>query len=369
MRLFESVLIRVQNPKKPQQNFLCHLMRFMLMLPGRMTCRHVSRYRPCHEKTCARWFARDVDFVSLNHAAIVDVVPHSHEHVLAVDPSFVPTSGQPTYGLDVFWNGAHSRAAQGLEIATRAWIDVTYHRADTLSVEQTSPAPQRGTEETRIETYVAHIARVVTTQPVQALKSLAVAGYFSNKKFVAGVGALDLPVIGQRRREANLRRLYSGPRGAGPGRPTTDDGKVAGSHLAHFEQLDAGDADITLHSQVVKHPQLTRHLPLVVVRHLPTGRYALLFRTDVALSAKTIYRSYQARFQIAFLFRDANQFTGLSDGQARSADKLRVHVHASLSAVSCAKLEARQRSDTPQAPFSMASRKRRYVNQHLVDRI
>jgi hypothetical protein len=360
--LFESVLTRVQNPKKPQQKFLCHLMRLMLTLPGRMTFRHVSRYSPYHEKTFARWFARDVDFASLNHAAIVDVVPHNHAHVLAFEPSFVPKSGKHTYGLDMFWNGAHSRAEQGLEIATLAWIDVTPNSAYTLSVEQTSPAPQSSTEETRIDTYVAHIARVITTQPLQALKYLAVDGYFSKKTFVDGVCALDLHVIGKLRRDANLRRLYSGPRGACPGRPKIYDGKVDVSNLAHFEQLDAGDADITLHSQVVNHPQLKRHLHLVVVRHLPTGWYGLLFSTDVALSAKTISRYDKARFQIEFLFRDAKQFTGLSDCQARSANKVRFHFNASLSAVSFAKLEARQRSDKPQAPFSMASLKRRYFN-------
>jgi DDE superfamily endonuclease len=331
VRLFESVLIRVQTPKQPQRKFLCHLMRLMLMLPGRMTFRNLSRDSPYHEKTFARWFARDMDFVSLNHAAIVDVVPHSHEHVLAFDPSFVPNSGKHTYGLDMFWNGAHSRAEPGLEIAPLAWIAVTHNSAYTLSVEQTSPAPQSGTEETRIDTYVAHIARVVTPQPLPALKYLAVDGYVSNKKCVDGVCALDLHVIGTLRRDANLRRLSSGPRGAGPGRPKTYDGKVDVGTLAHFEQLDAGDADLTLYSQVVNY--------------------------------------YKARFQIEFLFRDAKQFTGLSDCQARSADKLRFHLNASLSAVSFAKLEARQSSDTPQAPFSMASLKRRYFNQHLIDRI
>jgi hypothetical protein len=99
------------------------------------------------------------------------------------------------------------------------------------------------------------------------------------------------------RRDAHLRRLYSGPRGDGPGRPKTYDGKVDVSDLAHCEQVDAGDADITLHSQVVNHPQLTHNLHLVV-RHLPAGRYALLFSTDGALSAKTISRYYKARFQI-----------------------------------------------------------------------
>jgi hypothetical protein len=90
VRLFDSVLMRLKNTQKPQQKFLCHVMRVLLLLPGRVTFRNLSRYSACHEKTFARWFARDFDFVSLNHAAIIEVVPVHHEHVLAFDPSFVP---------------------------------------------------------------------------------------------------------------------------------------------------------------------------------------------------------------------------------------------------------------------------------------
>lgn len=108
---------------------------------------------------------------------------------------------------------------------------------------------------------------------------------------------------------------------------------------------------------------------MVVVRHLPTGRFALLFSTDVALSAQTIYRYYKAPCQIEFLCRDAKQFPGLRDCQARSAGQLRFHFNASLSAVSFAKLEAQPSAARPPAPFSMASLKRRYFNQHLLDRI
>jgi hypothetical protein len=108
---------------------------------------------------------------------------------------------------------------------------------------------------------------------------------------------------------------------------------------------------------------------LVLVRHRPTGRYAVLLSTDVSLAAQTIYRYYKARFQIALLFRDAQQCTGLSDWQARSARKERFHCNASLSAVSVAKLEARQISDPRGVPFSMASLKWCGFNQHLLDRI
>jgi hypothetical protein len=259
VRLFHRVLMRVK-PKKPQQKLLCHVMHLMLMLPGRITFRNLSRYSPYHEKAFARCFARDVDFVSLNRAAMVEVVSPSHEHVLAFDPSCVPTSGKHSYGLDMFWNGAHSRAEKGLEIATLAWVDVTQNSAYTLSVEQTSPASHRDTEDTRIDAYLSHIARVVTTQPLQALKYLAVDGYFSKKKFVDGICALDLHVIGKLRRDAHLRHLYSGPRRNGPGQPKPYDGKVDISDLARFEPGEVDDADIALYSQVVNHPPLQRNL-------------------------------------------------------------------------------------------------------------
>jgi Transposase DDE domain len=108
---------------------------------------------------------------------------------------------------------------------------------------------------------------------------------------------------------------------------------------------------------------------VVVVVDTQHNRSAVLFSTDVGLKALTLYRYYKARFQIEFLFRDAKQFTGLSDCQARSQAKLDFHFNASLSAVTLAKLEARQQNGNCDQAFSMASLKRRAFNQHLIDRI
>jgi hypothetical protein len=344
-------------------------MGLLLMLPGHMTFRNLSRYSGYHEKTFARWFARDVDFVSLNRAAIVQVIPPPHEQALAFDPSFVSKSGKQTYGLDQCWNGAHSRPEKGLEIAVLAWVDVTYNSAYTLSVEQTAPTLEHDAEQTRIDAYLSHITQVVTTQPLQALSSLVVDGYFRKKKFVEGICALDLHLIGKLRHDANLRYFYTGPRRRGRGRPRLYDGKVRFADLGRFEHIDMGEEHLDLYHQVLHHVQCQRPLHVVVGRERRAGRYAVLYSTNVTLPAQAIYRYYKARFQIEFLFRDAKQFTGLSDCQARSAAKLRVHFNASLSAVSFAKLEARQPSSQLGQPCSMASLKRRGFNQHLLDRI
>ncbi|MGE3540182.1 MAG: hypothetical protein AB7N91_22435 [Candidatus Tectimicrobiota bacterium] len=59
----------------------------------------------------------------------------------------------------------------------------------------------------------------------------------------------------------------------------------------------------------------------------------------------------------------------MTDCQARSHAKLHFHCNASLSAVTFAKLEARQQHGAAAGAFSMASLKRRAFNQHLLERI
>ena len=155
----------------------------------------------------------------------------------------------------------------------------------------------------------------------------------------------------------------------GPGRPKTYDGKVRWADLSRFERAETSDEGLVLYSQVVNHVQFKRHLRVVKVIDTHSNRSALLFSTALDLCAITIYRYYKARFQLEFLFRDAKQFTGLGDCQARSKAKLQFHFDASLTAVTMAKLEVRQQQDGQDAPFSMTNVKRRYFNMHLIERI
>ena len=99
------------------------------------------------------------------------------------------------------------------------------------------------------------------------------------------------------------------------------------------------------------------------------SRFTVLFSTDVEQDPMDIYKLYTLRFQIEFLFRDAKQFTGLVDCQARNSVKLEFHFNASFTALNLAKVEAVQQHQTG-APliFSMASIKRRALNSHLLDR-
>ena len=171
------------------------------------------------------------------------------------------------------------------------------------------------------------------------------------------------------RRDANLRYLYDGPLRPGPGRPKQYDGKVQWADLSRFVRVASGDEGFVLYTQVVNYVQGKCNVRVVVVVETSTNRSAVLFSTDVNLAAARLYRYYKARFQLEFLFRDAKQFTGLGDCQARSKAKLQFHFDASLTPVTMAKLEARQQWNDQQTPFSMASVKRRYFNAHLIELI
>ena len=98
-------------------------------------------------------------------------------------------------------------------------------------------------------------------------------------------------------------------------------------------------------------------------------RTALLFSTDVEQDPKQIVQFYKLRFQIEFIFRDAKQFTGLSDCQAPDVLKLDFHFNASFTALNLAKFDAhRQHQGQEPFVFSIASVKRRALIQLLLER-
>ncbi len=113
-----------------------------------------------------------------------------------------------------------------------------------------------------------------------------------------------------------------------------------------------------------------RPIRLVYLLKQQNGKqsYVLLFSTDSNIEPILLYRCYKARFQIEFIFRDARQFTGLADCQARSPEALDSHVNASFTALNLAKAALQQQQSTIESlSFSIASYKRLALNEHLLD--
>ena len=390
MRLLDSVLECLPNISRPQKKFLRHVLELLWLFPGSATFRNLSRYSDYCEKSFARWYSRELDFVSLNHEIILSQVPVEHKQALALDASFISKSGKNSYGLGSFWNGCHSRSERGQEISVLAWVDIEANTAYALSVEQTpgdegkrqrkrkrkgkanssakANAKAKGDKsKSRNANYLDQVCRVASQVKSESLKYLLTDGAYSNKDFIDGVVASGLQQIGKLRRDSQLRYLYEGARRPGPGRSKCYDGVMDVEDLSRFDCLEL-DKETDLYIKTLNHPRFKRDLRVVVVVNTKTGGYALLFSTDTSLDARTIYEYYKARFQIEFIFRDAKQFTGLGDCQARSREKLATHFNLSLSALNLAKVE-QAAANEPDAAFSMASLKRRMFNQHLIDRI
>ena len=105
------------------------------------------------------------------------------------------------------------------------------------------------------------------------------------------------------------------------------------------------------------HVSLKRTIRVVLLLNTRQAkpRYILLFSTDLFLPGRDILDLYKLRFQIEFLFRDAKQFTGLTDCQARDEKAISFHFNTSLSAVNLAKLDLLAQHD-PEEDFVFSLR-------------
>lgn len=143
--------------------------------------------------------------------------------------------------------------------------------------------------------------------------------------------------------------------------------------LSRLEYIAEIEPDLHLYTSVVNSVSLKCNIRLVYVlnlRNKDKPGFALLFSTDTDLDAQTIYRYYKARFQIEFIFRDAKQFTGLNDCQARQQDSLNFHFNASLTTLNLAKVDAYLSFGYDlETPFSLATQKMVYFNDHLLQKV
>lgn len=380
-----NLLDKVLGVAKPQKKFLVTLFVTVLLMRGKVNFRNLSRYSDLSEKTYARQFGQAFDFADFNERLIEEIVPAHHEKIGAMDCSYLTKSGRKTYGLGFFYDSSHDQPAKGLEISNLVVIDVTDHTGYSLSSWQTPPqeeieklvaarstgGQQDDDQISRVDFYAEHLQRDAVHLPKE-VKYLAVDGYYPKFKFVRVARALDLHLVSKLRHDANLRYLYQGPQKQF-GAKRKYAGKVKFDDLSHFEDVGEVQKDIHLYTLVVNSVKLKCNIRLVYVLNLRNKNkpgYALLFSTDTDLAAETIYRYYKARFQIEFIFRDAKQFTGLGHCQARGQASLDFHFNASLTALNLAKVDAYLSFGyNPDTPFSMATQKMVYFNEHLLEKV
>ena len=160
MTIVTDLLQQMPGLGQPQRKFLATLFVTILVLRGRVNFRNLSRYCGYSERTIARQFREPFDWPAFHQRVLMTVLDPRSELISAHDASFIPTSGQQTFGLGHFFNGCASRAERGLEISTLAVVDVTRRCAFTLAAAQTPPGADATTpepEETRVDFYTQQL--------------------------------------------------------------------------------------------------------------------------------------------------------------------------------------------------------------------
>jgi hypothetical protein len=168
-----------------------------------------------------------------------------------------------------------------------------------------------------------------------------------------------------------------GKRTGKAGRPKQFEGKVDFKDFSKWQEVTTTDT-LRMYSQILYHLGLKCCVRVVCVLRFAQAKDGqsketrdLFFSTNTGQSAQGILDIYQARFQIEFCFRDAKQFSGLSDCQSRQADAIHFHWTMAFFALNLTKaqqlLHLAAHSDT--FTFSMEDAKRRAYNEFFAEKI
>jgi len=373
--LVGTTIQKVTQLTKPQFRFFVWLLERWWMLPVRYNFLTLSRYGGYSDRAIREQLAKPLPFMELFDGLYRPV--QQKECILAFDPTFVPKSGKQTPGLYQFYNGSNQRAEKGLEAGVLALIDVDDRMAYHIEATQTEvvASDPGGSAADGNKGTMEQYARMITTHTamLQPYSSVVVVdGYFMKKGFIEALTTKGFQVVTKGRRDASLKYLYHGKQ-SGVGHPRWYSGKV---NLARIDKRRwkqcYKDEDITAYEAVVYSVSLKCKVKAVYVVSEKEKGYDLLISTDVTMAGEKVLQYYHLRFQIEFLIRDAKQYAGLEQCQARSKDKLYNHWNMALFSVSLARwqwwaqLPKDQKQDTP---FSMRSVKTAGLNQYMAETI
>ena len=329
--LIINILLNMKNINACRQRFMVEAVTLFLSIKGRINFQQLERYGKYSEQRYRIQFEKPFDFMGFNSGL---VRKHGSGHyIIALDPSFIAKSGKKTPGVGYFWSGQAARVKRGLEMLGMAAIDVDNHTGFHLDACQTITGnhPEKSLAEIYADSFTDRGKELLE------LSSIAVAdAWFTKKPFIDAICGAGFRFVGRMRDDANLKYLYAGPRKPGRGRPRVYDGKVDHKDIkaGYFHEVELADGTRAT-TAVVYAVSLKRKIRVVRVSAGKTHK--LYFSTDTGMGPADIVRYYRLRFQIEFIYRDAKQFTGLENCQARSENKLDFHLNLALTATNVAK--------------------------------
>lgn len=255
--------------------------------------------------------------------------------------------------LGRFWPGCAGKAKRGLEISGIGVIDLDLHTCLHLGAVQTPDCPTLETVNWTLVDWYLHVLRVRKEALLKVTCYVVVDAYFSKATFVNGTLEMGFHLISRLRDDASLRYLTTQLPSSGRGRPKQYYGKIDIENLdeSRFGIINLDNGQGRILSAVVNAVSLKRNIRLCIWQSTDRKIHKLYFSTDIQMDAKEFIDYYRTRFQIKFYYRNAKQFTELTDCQSRDLNKLHFHFNASLTSVNLAKVKALEKGTV----LSMAS--------------
>lgn len=327
---------------KSIQTNIMEMLFLLMIIPRKVNFTQMGRYGKRGEQCYRQTAERSVDWLEMNMwLSAYAFKDGKGRNAIAVDPCYIKKSGKCTPFVGPYWSGSAGAVKRGLEILGIGVIDVDLHECMMLKAVQTTL--DNGNEDMSLYDWYAKVLED-NKQTLQRITRVLVAdSAFSKKPFVDKMLGIGFNVVSRLRHDAALYYLWDGEPTGKPGRPRVKGDKIDFSNIDKSKAalLDTDESTGQVYALKAWCKSLQRRISLVI-QILPNGGHRLYFSTDENMSGRDVMEYYCTRFQIEFCFRDAKQFVGLTDCQARDKRKLDFAFNSSFAAVNVAKIMCKE---------------------------
>ena len=350
---------------KSIQTNVMEMLFLLMVIPRKCNFTQMGRYRKRDEQCYRQTAERSVNWLEMNMWLSAFAFKEGKgRNAIVIDPSFIKKAGKHTPYVGAFWSGCAGAVKHGLEILGIGVIDVDLHECMMLKAVQTTL--EKGGEKKEMSLYDWY-AKVLEDDKVtlqRICKVLVADSAFSKRPFIDKVMKMGFHVVSRLRHDAALFYTWDGEPTGKPGRPRVKGDKidVRNIDMSKVEMLELEETSGKAYALKAWCKSLHRVVSLVI-HELPNGVRRLYFATDENMSGHDVVEYYTTRFQEEFCFRDAKQFLGLTDCQARDKRKLDFAFNSSFTALNVAKIMCKELGT------SIGRLKAQMVNAYYVQRI
>ena len=341
-------------------------MLFLLMVtPRKCNFTQMGRYGKRVEQCYRQTAERSVNWLEMNMWLSAFAFKEGKgRNAIVIDPSFIKKAGKHTPYVGTFWSGCAGAVKHGLEILGIGVIDVDLHECMMLKAVQTTLEKVEEKKEMSLYDWYAKVLEDDKVTLQRICKVLVADSAFSKRPFIDKVMKMGFHVVSRLRHDAALFYIWGGEPTGKPGRPRVKGDKidVRNIDISKVNELDLGETSGKAYALKAWCKSLHRVVSLVI-HELPNGSRRLYFCTDENMSGRDVVEYYTTRFQEEFCFRDAKQFLGLTDCQARDKRKLDFAFNSSFTALNVAKIMCKELGT------SIGRLKAQMVNAYYAQRI